>query len=284
VLGGGGREHALCWALDRSASVDDVLCAPGNAGIEAVARTAALDPTDTAAVRDLALSEQVGLVVVGPEAPLVAGVVDVLQEAGVAVFGPTSAAARIEGSKAFAKEIMDAAGVPTAGYWTGQDAAEARTALDGFAPPYVVKADGLAAGKGVRICADRAEAEEAIDAALVEGAFGEAGSRVVIEEFLDGPELSLFGICDGETVLPLVPARTTSGRWTATWDPTPVAWVRTRRSRRRRVARGRNPCRCARAGPRRARPAGHALQRRALRGPRPDGGRAQGARVQRALR
>jgi phosphoribosylamine---glycine ligase len=207
VLGGGGREHALCWSLDRSASVTEVLCAPGNAGIATLARTVDLDPTDTAAVRELAVAEAVDLVVVGPEAPLVAGVADTLHTAGITVFGPSRAAARIEGSKAFAKEVMVAAGVPTAGYWTGTDAAEARKALDGFAPPYVVKADGLAAGKGVRICPDRAEAEEAVDDALVAGAFGEAGARVVLEEFLDGPEVSLFGICDGQTVLPLVPAQ-----------------------------------------------------------------------------
>jgi len=195
VLGGGGREHALCWALRRSASVDAVLCAPGNAGIAEVATLHPVDPTDVGAVVALARDERCDLVVVGPEAPLVAGVADALSAAGVPVFGPSAAAARIEGSKAFAKDVMAAAGVPTGGYWTGTDLAEARRALDRFAAPYVVKADGLAAGKGVRVCADRAEAEAAIDAALVDRAFGDAGARLVIEEFLDGAELSVFVLC-----------------------------------------------------------------------------------------
>jgi phosphoribosylamine---glycine ligase len=207
VLGGGGREHALCWALDRAASVDTVLCAHGNAGIAEVADLRAIDATDGAAVVALARDEAVDLVVIGPEAPLVAGVADALREAGIDVFGPTADGARIEGSKTFAKDVMAAAGVPTAAHWSGSDPAEARAALDRFAPPYVVKADGLAAGKGVRICAERAEAEEAIDDALVAGAFGEAGATLVIEEFLHGPEVSLFGLCDGTTVVPLVPAQ-----------------------------------------------------------------------------
>jgi phosphoribosylamine---glycine ligase len=203
VLGGGGREHALCWALDRCASVQEIVCAPGNAGIAAATLRPDVDPADPAAVRELAVRERADLVVVGPEAPLVAGVADTLQAADVPVFGPTAAAARIEGSKSFAKEVMAAAGIPTAAYWAGSDADEARAALDRFGAPYVVKADGLAAGKGVRICADRAEAEAAIDAALVAGAYGQAGSTVVLEEFLDGPEISVFGVSDGQTVVPL---------------------------------------------------------------------------------
>ncbi|HWH31644.1 MAG TPA: phosphoribosylamine--glycine ligase [Egibacteraceae bacterium] len=205
VLGGGGREHALCWALARSGH--EVLCGPGNAGIAEVARVVALDAEDPEAVVAAARDEGADLVVVGPEAPLVAGVADALAAAGVPVFGPTAKGAAIEGSKAFAKAVMAEAGVPTAGYWTGTDAAEAKKALDGFAPPYVVKADGLAAGKGVRICADRAEAEEAIDDAIVRRVFGEAGGTVVIEEFMTGPEVSLFGLCDGRTVVPMVPAQ-----------------------------------------------------------------------------
>ncbi|MEX0659534.1 MAG: phosphoribosylamine--glycine ligase [Egibacteraceae bacterium] len=197
VLGGGGREHALCWSLARSASVDAVLCAPGNAGIAAVADLRTVDPADPDAVVALARAERCDLVVVGPEGPLVAGVADALSAAGIAVFGPSAAAARIEGSKSFAKDVMAAAGVPTAGYWTGTDPGEARRALDGFTAPYVVKADGLAAGKGVRVCADRAAAEAAIDAALVDRAFGAAGAQLVIEEFLDGQELSVFVVCGG---------------------------------------------------------------------------------------
>ena len=204
VLGGGGREHALCWAL---ACNHEVLCAPGNAGIAEVAQCIDIDPTDTAAVRELAVREGVDLVVVGPEAPLVAGVADTLGVAEVPVFGPSAEAARIEGSKAFAKEVMEAAGVPTAGYWAGTDPEQARGALEDFAPPYVVKADGLAAGKGVRICADRVEAEQAITDLMVEQTLGAAGSMVVIEEFLDGPEVSVFGLCDGRDVVMLAPAQ-----------------------------------------------------------------------------
>jgi len=205
VLGGGGREHALSWRLNRDGH--EVLCAPGNAGIAAVARIVDVRPDDPSAVVASARSESVDLVVVGPEAPLVAGVVDALNAAGIPAFGPTAAGAQIEGSKAFAKAVMAEAGVDTAGYWTGTDAAEAKKALDDFVPPYVVKADGLAAGKGVRICADRAEAEEAIDDALVRQVFGAAGTVLVIEEFMTGPEISLFGLCDGDTVVPLVPAQ-----------------------------------------------------------------------------
>ena len=204
VLGGGGREHALCWALARD---HDVLCAPGNAGIAEVADCRDIDPTDTAAIREMAVREGVDLVVVGPEAPLVAGVADTLRAAGVPVFGPTAEAARIEGSKAFAKEVMEAAGVATAGYWAGTDPEQARGALEDFAPPYVVKADGLAAGKGVHICADRAAAERAITELMVEQTLGAAGSMVVIEEFLDGPEMSVFGLCDGTDVVLLPPAQ-----------------------------------------------------------------------------
>lgn len=195
VLGGGGREHALCWALSRSPGGAFLLCAPGNAGIAEVAELRDVDPTDVAMVRELAVREGVDLVVVGPEAPLVAGVADTLAVAGVPVFGPGRSAARIESSKTFAKEVMAAAGVPTSAYWSGSDPAQARQALERFEPPYVVKADGLAAGKGVRICADQAEAEDAIDDALIGRRFGAAGETIVIEEFLDGPELSVFAAC-----------------------------------------------------------------------------------------
>ncbi|HUG85825.1 MAG TPA: phosphoribosylamine--glycine ligase [Euzebya sp.] len=207
VVGGGGREHALTWALSTSPSVRSVVCAPGNAGIAMTARVRPLQAERPDDVVALAQDELADLVVIGPEGPLVAGVVDALLDAGITTFGPTAAAARLEGSKTFAKQIMAAAGVPTAGYWSGGDPAEARQALDRFDPPYVIKADGLAAGKGVRICADRAEAEQAIDAALVDGVFGAAGAALVIEEFLAGPECSLFGLSDGTTVRALQPAQ-----------------------------------------------------------------------------
>ena len=207
VLGGGGREHALCWALARSDTVEALLCAPGNAGIANVARCVPIDPTDAPAVRTLVFGERIDLVVVGPEAPLAAGIVDALADADVAVFGPTQDAARIEGSKSFAKAVMTAAGVPTGSHWSGTDPDEALRALNRFSAPFVIKADGLAAGKGVRICGGRGEAEAAIRTAMVDRAFGDAGRRIVIEEFLDGPEVSVFGLCDGTHVVPLAPAQ-----------------------------------------------------------------------------
>lgn len=208
VVGGGGREHALCWTLGRADSVDDVHCAPGNAGIAGVATChPATDPVDRGQVVALARDIAADLVVVGPEAPLVAGVADALRAAGVRVFGPSAAAARIEGSKRFAKDIMTAAGVPTARYWAGSDPSAAVDALDAFAPPYVVKADGLAAGKGVRICADRDGAVAAIEESMIAGRYGDAGDAVVIEEFLAGPEVSVFALCDGADVRLLAPAQ-----------------------------------------------------------------------------
>lgn len=196
VLGAGGREHALCEALTRSTSVEHVVCAPGNGGIAALVTVRPVLVTDIPAVRALVADERIDLVVVGPEAPLVAGVADAL--AGeVAVFGPTRQAARMESSKAFAKEVMNAAGVPSARFWSGQDPTAARASLEMFTPPYVVKADGLAAGKGVMICDERAEAERAVDACLLDRRFSDAGARIVVEEYLEGPEVSLFALCDG---------------------------------------------------------------------------------------
>ena len=207
VLGGGGREHALAWRLASSTSVDTVCSAPGNPGMAELGPGFDLDPTDVHAVADRAERSNIDLVVVGPEAPLVAGVVDELDRRGIPAFGPRAAGARIEGSKAFAKQVMDDAGVPTAGYVATADRAVAHSALDRFTPPYVVKADGLAAGKGVRICASLAEAREAVDDAIVRRRFGDAGDHLVVEEFLDGPERSVFGVCDGTDVVLLSPAR-----------------------------------------------------------------------------
>ena len=207
VVGGGGREHALGWRLATSPSVDRVVSAPGNPGLAQLGPVHAIDPTDPAAVAELAGRERIDLVVVGPEAPLVAGVVDELQGRDIAAFGPTAAGARIEGSKAFAKDVMTAAGAPTGGAVATGVRAEAFAALERFGAPYVVKADGLAGGKGVRICTELSEAREAVDDALVRRVFGAAGAEVVIEEFLDGPERSVFGVCDGEEVVLLAPAQ-----------------------------------------------------------------------------
>jgi phosphoribosylamine--glycine ligase len=197
VIGSGAREHALCLALAADPSVTSLVCAPGNAGTAAVAEQRGVDALDGTAVA--ALAEELGaeLVVVGPEAPLVAGVADAVRAAGIPCFGPSAAAARLEGSKAFAKEVMAAARIPTAAARVCTDAAQAGAALDEFGPPYVVKDDGLAAGKGVVVTSDR-------DAALAHAA---GCGRVVIEEYLDGPELSLFCVTDGTTVVPLLPAQ-----------------------------------------------------------------------------
>lgn len=201
VLGNGGREHALVRALNRDEQVADLHVAPGNIGMADEATLHPLDPTDAAAVTALARDLGVDLVVVGPEAPLAAGVSDALRQAGLAVFGPSQAAARLESSKAFAKEVMAAADVPTAGARVCTTEAEAAAALDEFGAPHVVKDDGLAAGKGVVVTADRAEALAHANACFA------AGGTVVIEQFLDGPEVSLFVLCDGENAVPLTPAQ-----------------------------------------------------------------------------
>lgn len=197
VIGGGGREHALALALSRDPQVDEVHAAPGNPGIAAFATLHDVDPLDGAAVAALSEALGVDLVVVGPEAPLVAGVADAVRAAGIACFGPSGAAAQLEGSKAFAKQVMAGAEVPTALAHVCDNAEQVAAALDSFGPPYVVKDDGLAAGKGVIVTDDR---QAAIDHAA-------SCDRVVIEEFLDGPEVSLFAITDGATVLPLQPAQ-----------------------------------------------------------------------------
>nr|WP_202449555.1 phosphoribosylamine--glycine ligase [Streptomyces sp. SID4917] len=197
VIGGGAREHALCRALSLDPAVTALHCAPGNAGIAEVAELHPVDALDGAAVARLATELEAGLVVVGPEAPLVAGVADAVRDAGIPCFGPSKEAAELEGSKAFAKDVMAAANVPTARSYVCTTPEQIDEALDAFGTPYVVKDDGLAAGKGVVVTADLAKARE----------HALACERVVIEEFLDGPEVSLFAITDGETVLPLQPAQ-----------------------------------------------------------------------------
>ena len=201
VIGSGSREHALVLALSRDPQVDAVIAAPGNPGIAAIAHTEALDASDAQAVTALAERLDVDLVVVGPEAPLVAGVADALREASFPVFGPSAEAAHLEGSKAFAKEIMEAAGVPTARTVVAYTTDEAAAAIDDFGAPYVVKADGLAAGKGVVVTTDRQAALAHAHSCL------EVSDRVVIEDYLDGPEVSLFVLCDGSRTVPLAPAQ-----------------------------------------------------------------------------
>jgi phosphoribosylamine--glycine ligase len=203
VVGSGGREHALAWRLSRDPSVTELLAAPGNPGIARHATCAPVAADDLDGLVALADREDVDLTVVGPEGPLVAGLADRLSERGRAVFGPSAAAARLEGSKAWAKNLCERYGIPAGGSRPARTVDEAVDALEAFGPPYVVKADGLAAGKGVVITEDREEAVGAIERSLVEGAFGEAGSTVVVEEHLEGREVSAFALADGTTALPL---------------------------------------------------------------------------------
>jgi phosphoribosylamine--glycine ligase len=205
IVGAGGREHAIARALGRSDPAHELLCAPGNAGIATDARLVDVPADSVAKLVEAARRESVDLVVVGPEAPLVAGLVDALSEAGIAAFGPTAEAARLEGSKVHAKEVMAAAGVPTAAHAVLRDRDEAMEQLASASYPTVLKADGLAAGKGVLICADEAEARAAVDVFFTERRFG--ATEVVLEEHLEGEELSLLALCDGQNVLPLAPAQ-----------------------------------------------------------------------------
>ena len=205
VVGGGGREHAIVRALARSAHRPELICAPGNAGIAADARCLPLDAGDVEAIVELARTETVDLAIVGPEAPLVAGAVDALEQAGVPAFGPGAEAARLEGSKIYAKEAMEEAGVPTAAHNVLRSREEALGQIACASYPAVLKADGLAAGKGVIIAASEREAREAIDVFFTERRFG--ATTVVLEEHLLGEELSLLALCDGENVVPLAPAQ-----------------------------------------------------------------------------
>ncbi len=203
VIGGGGREHALVWKLKQGDGVDTVYCAPGNAGIAEEAVCVPLAPTDLKECLDFARERKIDLTVVGPEAPLVEGIVDIFSAAGLPIIGPDRNAARLEGSKAFTKELLKEAGVPTADFETFDDPASALRALRGKSYPLVIKADGLAAGKGVLIVQDQTEAEKAIRTIMEEKAFGDAGNRVVLEAFLRGEEASFIILTDGETILPL---------------------------------------------------------------------------------
>jgi phosphoribosylamine--glycine ligase len=206
LLGSGGREHALAWKMAASPLADRLYCAPGNAGIAREAECVALDIADHGAVIAFCRSHRIDLVVVGPEAPLCAGIVDDLEAAGIKAFGPTRAAARLEGSKGFTKDLCRANGIPTAAYERFRAADPAKTYLRGRGAPIVVKADGLAAGKGVVVAQTVAEAEAAVDM-MFGGALGEAGGEVVIEEFLAGEEASFFALCDGANAIALTTAQ-----------------------------------------------------------------------------
>jgi len=207
VIGSGAREHALAWRLANDSAVDEVVCAPGNGGTAAVARNVALSVADNEAIVRIAKGEGVDLVVVGPEAPLVAGAVDALEAQGIAAFGPTKAAARLEGSKIYSKEFMARHGVPTAAFRVFDDADEAEAYVREQARPLVVKADGLAAGKGVVVASGADDAARAVDRIMRQQAFGAAGQRVLIEDCLVGEEVSFHAVCDGKGYVALAPAQ-----------------------------------------------------------------------------
>jgi phosphoribosylamine---glycine ligase len=206
LLGSGGREHALAWKMAASPLTDRLICAPGNAGIAREAECVALDIADHAAVIAFCRSNRIDLVVVGPEGPLCAGIVDDLEAAGIKAFGPTRGAARLEGSKGFTKDLCRANGIPTAAYERFASAESAKAHVRAHGAPIVVKADGLAAGKGVIVARGVAEAEAAIDM-MFGGGLGEAGAELVVEEFLQGEEVSFFALCDGVNAVPLASAQ-----------------------------------------------------------------------------
>ena len=207
IVGSGGREHALAWAIAASPLCDALYCAPGNAGIAAVATCVAIGAEEVDRLVDFAREKRIDLVVVGPEAPLVLGLVDRLEAAGIAAFGPSAAAAELEGSKGYMKDLCARHGVPTAAYGRFRDPEAARAFVRAKGAPIVVKTDGLAAGKGVTVARTVEEALAAIDDAMVDGRFGEAGSEVVVEAFLSGEEVSFFALVDGSTALALASAQ-----------------------------------------------------------------------------
>ena len=207
VVGSGGREHAIVWKLAQSPRKPTLYCAPGNAGIESLATCVPIDANDLAGLKAFVQSEQIDLTVVGPEAPLALGIVDEFRTSKLKVFGPTKAAARIEASKVFSKEIMDRAKIRTANAQSFDQAAPALAYLDQHELPVVVKADGLAQGKGVVVASTREEAKQAVRDLMEQGRFGQAGQRVLIEQFLDGEELTIMAFTDGLTVVPMLPAQ-----------------------------------------------------------------------------
>ncbi len=203
VIGGGGREHALVWKIVQSPLVEQVYCAPGNPGIAELAECVHINVDEIEALRDFALAEQIDLTVVGPEIPLTLGIVDSFKAAGLDIFGPSKSAARIEGSKGFSKDLMARHGIPTAAYRSISDHSEAVAYIKEQGAPIVIKADGLAAGKGVVVAMTEADAVAAVDEIMLDKVFGAAGASVVIEEFMDGEEASFFAFTDGRNILPL---------------------------------------------------------------------------------
>ncbi|GAB1722972.1 MAG: phosphoribosylamine--glycine ligase [Nitrospira sp. CR1.1] len=207
VVGSGGREHALVWKIAQSPRKPQIFCAPGNAGIEGLATCVPIKADDIAGIKAFALKEQIDLTVVGPEAPLALGIADEFRKSRLKIFGPTKAAARLESSKSFSKDIMAASGIPTAVSSSFERMDQALAYLDAQPVPIVVKADGLAQGKGVVVATTREEARQAVRDAMEKSIFGQAGQRVLIEEFLDGEELTIMAFTDGKTVVPMIPAQ-----------------------------------------------------------------------------
>lgn len=207
VVGGGGREHAIVWKLAKSPQIDELYAAPGNPGIERLATCVNIAVEDIPGLAEFAKKNNIDLTVVGPEAPLVAGIVDEFKNRGLAVFGPNKAAAQIEGSKIFSKNLMKKYNIPTADYKVFEDPKDAISYIDTAPMPIVVKADGLAAGKGVIIAPDRSTAKEAVKTMMIDKAFGKSGSRIVLEEYLEGPEVTVLAFCDGKRAVPMVSSR-----------------------------------------------------------------------------
>lgn len=207
VVGSGGREHAIVWSLTKNANIEKIYCAPGNAGIGLDAECVPIGAMEFDKLVDLAKKENIDFTIIGMDDPLVGGVVDAFEKEGLRVFGPRKNAAIIEGSKAFSKDLMKKYGIPTAKYESFTDYEQAKKYLDSQEMPIVIKADGLALGKGVLICMTREEAEEGLKEIMLDKKFGSAGNAVVIEEFLQGPEVSVLSFCDGKTVVPMVSAQ-----------------------------------------------------------------------------
>ncbi len=207
VVGGGGREHAILWKLAQSSKVDTMYCIPGNAGISKLAQCIDLSVDNIEEIARFADKKKIDLTVIGPEAPLVSGIVDVFKAKGLRIFGPTKMAAQIEGSKVFAKNLMEKYGIPTASHRVFDDPMKAVKYITEVSPPLVVKADGLAAGKGVIVAKDEQTAIMAVKSIMLEKVFGKAGDRIIIEEYLEGPEVTVLSFCDGEKAIPMVSSR-----------------------------------------------------------------------------